>query len=91
MSFIPCCDVTIIAPLIASEGIIMSLIKMDKILDIDPENMTVRCQSGVRIHDLCEALVPYNLAVGTLGTIDWQTISGAVMTGKEYNRAYVLL
>ena len=72
-----------IAPLIASEGIIMSLTKMDKILNIDPDNMTVRCQSGVRIHKLCEALAPYGLAVGTLGTIDWQTLSGAVMTGKE--------
>ena len=71
------------APLIASEGIIMSLTKMNKILHIDPEKMTVRCQSGVRIYELCEALAPHGLAVGTLGTIDWQTLSGAVMTGKE--------
>ena len=61
----------------------MSLTKMDKILKIDPENMTVRCESGVRIHSLCEALVPYGMAVGTLGTIDWQTLSGAVMTGTH--------
>ena len=70
------------APLIASEGIIMSMTKLDKIISIDPEQMTVRCQSGVRIHQLCEALAPLNLAVGTLGTIDWQTTSGAVMTGE---------
>ena len=71
------------APLIASDGIIMSLTKLDKILDIDPETKCARVESGVRIHDLCEALVPYGLAVGTLGTIDWQTISGAVMTGTH--------
>ena len=59
----------------------MSLTEMDKILDIDPESMIVRCQSGVPIYKLCEALAPHGLAVGTLGTIDWQTISGAVMTG----------
>ena len=69
------------APLISSEGIIMSLTKLDKIIAIDVEKMTVRCQSGVRIHDICDALAPHNLAVGTLGTIDWQTLSGAVMTG----------
>lgn len=71
------------APLIASEGIIMSLTRMDKILDIDAETSVVRVQSGVRIHDLCDALAPHGLAVGTLGTIDWQTLSGAVMTGTH--------
>lgn len=71
------------APLIASDGIIMSLTKLDQILDIDPETKLARVQAGVCIHDLCEALVPYGLAVGTLGTIDWQTISGAVMTGTH--------
>ncbi len=60
----------------------MSLTKMYKILDINHEKMTIRCQAGARIYHICEALVPYKLAVGTLGTIDWQTISGAVMTGK---------
>ena len=71
------------APLIASDDIIMSLTKLDKILEIDPVAKTARVQSGVPIHNLCEALVPYGLAVGTLGTIDWQTISGAVMTGTH--------
>lgn len=69
------------APLIESEGIIMSMIKLEKIISIDPDNMTVLCQSGARIHDICDAIAPYNMALGTLGTIDWQTISGAVMTG----------
>lgn len=71
------------APLIVSDGIIISLVKMDKIIHIDTEKLTVRCQAGARIHDLCNALAPFGLAMGTLGTIDWQTISGAVMTGME--------
>lgn len=71
------------APLIASEGIVMSLIKLDQIISINPQTKIARCQAGVRIHDLCDALVPHDLAVGTLGTIDWQTISGAVMTGTH--------
>ena len=60
------------APLIASEGIIMSLTKLEKIIEINPETRIVKCQSGVRIYDLCNALAPHGLAVGTLGTIDWQ-------------------
>jgi len=71
------------APLIASEGIIMSLTKLGRIININADNMTVRCESGARIHDICDAIAPYNMALGTLGTIDWQTISGAVMTGTH--------
>jgi hypothetical protein len=71
------------APLIASEGIIMSLTHIDEIISIDSDKRTACCQAGVRIHNLCRALEPYGLAVPTLGTIDWQTISGAVMTGTH--------
>ena len=40
------------APLITSEGIIMSLTKLDQIINIDLEKKSVRCLAGVRIHDL---------------------------------------
>ena len=63
----------------------MSLTKLDNIIDIDVERKIVKCQAGARIHDLCAALSPHNLAIGMLGTIDWQTISGAVMTGTHCN------
>jgi len=70
------------APLIACEGIILDLSAFDKI-SIDAENRLVRVGAGVKIHNLCEALKPHGLAVGTLGTIDWQTVVGAVMTGTH--------
>ena len=71
------------APLITSQGLILSCTELNKIMDIDSKNMTVTCQAGVRIHEICDALAPHGMAVGTLGTIDWQTISGAVMTGTH--------
>ena len=71
------------APLIMSEGIILSLENFDKILEIDVKKETAKVQAGVKIHDLCNALAPHGLAMGTLGTIDWQTIAGAVMTGTH--------
>jgi len=71
------------APLIASEGIIISFQHFDRILEINLDRMTAKVQAGVRIHELCEALAPHGLALGTLGTIDWQTIAGAVMTGTH--------
>lgn len=71
------------APLVISEGIIIQFDNINKILEINAEEQFVRVQPGVRVHDLCEALKPYNLAMGTLGTIDWQTVVGAVMTGTH--------
>ena len=73
------------APLISSQVIVMSLTKLDNVIDIDVELKIVKCQACARIVDLCAALAPHNLAIGTLGTIDWQTISGAVMTGTHCN------
>lgn len=71
------------APLIVSEGIILSLDHLNQILEIDVKRMTVKAQAGVKVHELCEALAPHGLAMGTLGTVDWQTIAGAVMTGTH--------
>ena len=72
-------------PLILSQGIIMSLTNMDKITANDVEQNIVKCQAGARIHDFCAALASYNLAIGMLGRIRWQTISGAIMTGTHHN------
>lgn len=71
------------APLIESESVILSLKRLDKILEIDVEKQRVRFQAGVTIHQLCEVLAEKGLAVGTLGTIDWQTVVGAAMTGTH--------
>jgi FAD/FMN-containing dehydrogenase len=71
------------APLVISEGVIISLDNLNQILEIDPEERWARVQPGVCVHELCNATKQYGLAVGTLGTIDWQTIVGAVMTGTH--------
>jgi L-gulonolactone oxidase len=71
------------APLIESDGIVVSLEKLDKILEVNIETKIARFQAGVVIHELCEAIKPHGLALGTLGTIDWQTVVGAVMTGTH--------
>mmetsp|Transcript_111114 Transcript_111114/g.313494 ORF Transcript_111114/g.313494 Transcript_111114/m.313494 type:complete len:664 (-) Transcript_111114:94-2085(-) len=71
------------APLIECNDVILSLERFDKILSIDVSNKRVRVQGGVKIHHLCEALEEHGLAIGTLGTIDWQAVVGAVMTGTH--------
>ncbi len=64
------------APLIESEGIIMSMTKLDKVVKIDSEKMTVRCQVGARIY------YPLLKKIWHL-VLYWQTIAGAVMTGTH--------
>eukprot|EP00547_Thalassionema_nitzschioides_P004567 CAMPEP_0194208584 /NCGR_PEP_ID=MMETSP0156-20130528/6993_1 /TAXON_ID=33649 /ORGANISM="Thalassionema nitzschioides, Strain L26-B" /LENGTH=449 /DNA_ID=CAMNT_0038935585 /DNA_START=1 /DNA_END=1347 /DNA_ORIENTATION=+ len=71
------------APLVKSDDIILDFAKMNKILDIDLENATATVQPGVKVYELCEEVKPYGYAVGTLGTIDWQGVIGAVMTGTH--------
>lgn len=71
------------APLVKSDDIIIDFAHMNKILDIDLENATATVQPGVKVYELCEAVKPYDYALGTLGTIDWQGVIGAVMTGTH--------
>lgn len=71
------------APLIDSEGKILRVSHLDRILEIDVHRKVVRMQPGVTIDKLCAALAEHGLAIGTLGTIDWQTAVGAVMTGTH--------
>eukprot|EP00039_Didymoeca_costata_P030332 m.29055 g.29055 ORF g.29055 m.29055 type:complete len:683 (+) comp8059_c1_seq1:44-2092(+) len=70
------------APLIACDEMVLCTEKLNKI-KIDPERRVATVQAGVTCVKLCEAATPYGLALPTLGTIDWQTISGAVMTGTH--------
>ena len=54
-----------------------------KIPDVDIENATVTVQPGVRTFEIYKAVKPHNLAMGTLGTIDWQGAIGVVMTATH--------
>ena len=70
-------------PLVESEGIVISFDKMNEIIEINEEDATVTVEPGVKIYQVCEALKPYNLGMGTLETIDCQGCVGAVMTGAH--------
>lgn len=71
------------APLVQSDDAIISFRDMDKILDINTETKRVRFQAGVTIAKLCSEISKVGLAVEQLGTIDYQTTIGAVMTGTH--------
>lgn len=54
-----------------------------KILDVDLEKKVVIMQSGIRLHDLSLRLKEYGLAMQNLGSIDHQSIAGAIGTATH--------
>ena len=80
-------------------GIILNFSKMNKILDINPENMTARVQPGVILGDLQQAVEniglfyppdPSNLKVSTIGGSIAQASGGARTFKYGSTKDYVL-
>lgn len=60
-------------------GIVLSLLKMNKILEIDAENLVAVVQPGVIIQDLNDAVAPYGLIYPPdPGTVTTATMGGSV-------------
>lgn len=60
-------------------GIVLSLLKMNKILEIDAENLVAVVQPGVIIQDLNNAVAPYGLIYPPdPGTVTTATMGGSV-------------
>lgn len=66
-----------------SDGTMLSLERMDRILDVDRESALVRVEAGVTLHALGPRLLAHGLALPSLGDIDAQTLGGAVATGTH--------
>lgn len=60
-------------------GIVLSMLKLDKILEIDAENLTATVQPGLVIQRLNEAVAPYGLIYPPdPGTVTTATMGGSV-------------
>ena len=55
----------------------------DKIVNIDKDKKIVVMQAGIRLHDLGLKLKEHGLAMPNLGSIDHQSIAGAIGTGTH--------
>lgn len=61
------------------KGIVLSMLKLDKILEIDAENLTATVQPGLVIQRLNEAVAPYGLIYPPdPGTVTTATMGGSV-------------
>jgi D-arabinono-1,4-lactone oxidase len=62
---------------------LLNLDNFNKILDVDRETGAVRMQSGIRLYKLSEELDKVGLAMPNLGSINDQSIAGAISTGTH--------
>jgi FAD-linked oxidoreductase len=66
-----------------AEGMMISLERMNLLLDVDRDSGLVRVQAGITIHELHRRLAPLGLAMENLGDIDVQSIAGAISTATH--------
>ncbi|OAQ57539.1 sugar 1,4-lactone oxidase [Pochonia chlamydosporia 170] len=61
----------------------VNLDQFNKILSVNLETGTVTMESGIRLYTLCEELEQHGLAMPNLGSINQQSIAGAISTGTH--------
>ena len=71
------------SPLVASDGVIVSLDRLQGVIDVDARTNIARVHAGTRLHALGAALAQRGLAMENLGDINVQSIAGATSTGTH--------
>jgi len=66
-----------------SQESLISMALMDKVLEIDQEQQTVRVQSGIRVIDLVSQLSEHNLTLSNFASIAEQQVGGFVQVGAH--------
>lgn len=65
------------------EDVMMTTKNLNKITEIDVENKTITCESGVTLEQVHKALWEKGLTLDTAPAVDWVTVGGSVSTGSH--------
>ena len=68
---------------VLTDGVLLSLDRMTRVLSIDRESGLVRAEAGATLADLSRVMDDFGLAFPNLGDIDVQSIAGATATGTH--------
>src|SRR3954451_2639953 len=68
---------------VPTEGTLISLDHLHRVLDADADSGLVRVEAGIRLHALSTELHGRGLAMPNLGDIDAQSLAGALATGTH--------
>lgn len=66
---------------------VVNLDRMSRVVEVDRERRTMTVEGGMRLHALSEAARREGLALPSLGSIDEQSIAGAISTGTHGSSA----
>lgn len=70
-------------PAVLTDGVMISLERMDRVLAVDADARTVRTQAGISLSALNGVLDRHGLALENMGDVDVQSIAGATATGTH--------
>ncbi|MGH2753746.1 MAG: D-arabinono-1,4-lactone oxidase [Actinomycetota bacterium] len=70
-------------PAVLTDGLLVSLVRMNRVLHVDESSGSVRVEAGITLHDLNERLDQHGRALENLGDIDVQSVAGATATGTH--------
>ncbi|MDJ0788748.1 MAG: D-arabinono-1,4-lactone oxidase [Myxococcota bacterium] len=70
-------------PLVATEGMLLSLDGLSGVLSADPDSGLARVAAGTKLHAIGEPLHEAGLAMQNLGDVDVQALAGALSTGTH--------
>jgi L-gulono-1,4-lactone dehydrogenase len=70
-------------PAVLTDGTLLSLERMNRVLDVDRSSGLVRVEAGITLGALSDELWRHGLAFENLGDIDVQSIAGATATGTH--------
>jgi FAD/FMN-containing dehydrogenase len=68
---------------VLTDGMLMSLDRMGRVLDVDAENRLIRVEAGISLLDLSEELAQHGFALENMGDVDVQSIAGATATATH--------
>ncbi len=68
---------------VPTDGLLLSLRRMNRIIDLDRSGGLVRVEAGITLQSLNEQLAEHDLALENLGDIDVQSVAGATATGTH--------
>jgi FAD-linked oxidoreductase len=71
------------SPLVQTDGVIVSLDRLQGLIDVDVAGQRARVHAGTRLAALGVALARHGLAMENLGDINVQSIAGATSTGTH--------
>lgn len=69
--------------IVCTDGYLIDLSKINKVLNIDKKNKTIKVEAGITIRDLNKTLANAGLALPNQAAIDLQTIAGATSTATH--------